>query len=389
MTQSVDAWSERLHKSASLATGLRHFGDTHYHEALKLLLRSLAKAPDSDGSVRANADQLIIGLLISRLYSEAGWARSPACLVRTPASPIIITGLPRTGTTLLHKLLATDPQLQGLEAWLAGGPVPRPPRSTWSSLPQYRMTAWAVEGRYRKSPEFRAVHSTAADEVDECFLLLAQDFASPVFTQLAVVPEYEEWLASADMRPSYQRYANNLKLIGFNEPGRRWVLKDPLHLAQLDAVFEVFPRATIVLTHRAPAEAVASTCSLTTRLYSSAVVSDLTAIGPKVCAHWSDALDRCERSRAGNESRFCDVDYRRLVREPLEVVRDIYRHCGLTLSAQAESRMAGWLAQHPQGKHGRHRYSLEEYGLDEPMVERAFGHYLGRFAKLGFDRPAT
>jgi hypothetical protein len=384
MTQitDIDTWFDSLHRLARLATGFDDFGDSRYQDPLRRLLRALAADPGFRGPKRASIEQLLIGLLISRQHSEAGWARAPRTLLQPVRAPLFITGLPRTGTTVLHKLLAVDPQLQGLEAWLAGSPTPRPPRATWEQNPQYRMSVWAVERRYQNSPGLRAVHSTAADEVDECFMLLAQDFVSRSFAQLASVPEYDAWLANADFRPAYQRYANNLKLIGGHEPDRRWLLKDPLHLPHVGALLDVFPDAFVVLTHRAPAAAVASACSLTTKLYPPELVEDRQLIGAQVSRFWSEAVAHCEQVRATQDERFIDIDYRQIVADPVGVVRTIYSRCGLELSPQVEQRMAAWLAANPQNKHGQHRYTLADFGLDKAAVEAQFADYLHRHPYL-------
>ena len=175
---------------------------------------------------------------------------------------MFVTGLPRTGTTALHRLLTADPAHQGLELWLTEMPQPRPPRDTWADNPVFQHIQAAYEQHHVEHPEFMGVHYMAADQVEECWQLLRQSMRSVSYECLAHLPAYSAWLGGQDWTGAYRRHRRNLQLIGLPDPGRRWVLKNPSHLFALDAMLRVYPDALIIQTHRAPRAAIASMCSL-------------------------------------------------------------------------------------------------------------------------------
>jgi hypothetical protein len=176
--------------------------------------------------------------------------------------PIFVTGLPRTGTTALHRLLTADPGHQGLEMWLIEVPQPRPPRDSWPADPVFQQLQAAFEQHHVAHPEFMGVHYMAADQVEECWQLLRQSVRSISYECLAHLPGYSAWLRGQDWTAAYRRHRRNLQLIGLNDAGRRWVLKNPSHLFALDAVLQVYPDALVIQTHRDPRTAIASVCSL-------------------------------------------------------------------------------------------------------------------------------
>src|SRR5581483_10110935 len=215
---------EDLHASASKITGLDDFGDDPYADGLAVLLESYARdarlTPAGNKMMRA----FLRGALAGRLLSQAAWQRHPEHAEVRIERPIFVTGLPRTGTTALHRLLTADPAHQGLEVWLAEVPQPRPPRETWPDDPIFQAIQSGYEQHHVEHPEFMGVHYMSADIVEECWQLLRQSMRSISFECIAHLPTYSAWLEAQDWTPAYRRHRRNLQLIGLPDADRRWVL---------------------------------------------------------------------------------------------------------------------------------------------------------------------
>ena len=371
-----------LEASATKLTTLTDFGGDEYREGLAVLLRSYAEDEELTELGRKVKRAELRGALVARLMSQAGWAAQPSVADIPVERPIFVTGLPRTGTTALHRLLAADPAHQGLEQWLCEAPQPRPPRSTWAENPVYQHVAAGFEKFYAANPDFAGVHYIAADTVEECWQLLRQSAMSVSYESLAHLPTYSAWLAAADWTEAYARHRRNLQLIGANDAGKRWVLKNPSHLFALDALLAVYPDAIVVQTHRDVRTALASSCSLSalaTAGYSERFVG--ATIG-------RDQLDLLARGastvpwRPGTgtmPAHFYDVDHRDLARDPVGTVEAVYRHFDLPWTPAVRAAVE---AEDVAGRSGArapaHRYSLADFGLDPDEVDEAFGPYIAR-----------
>ncbi len=366
---------EDLHAWASGATGLSDFGDDPYRDGLGVLLESYARdaALTPQGARAARA--MLRGALTARLRCEEAWRRHPEHAAVPVERPIFVTGLPRTGTTALHRLLTADPANQGLELWLTDSPRPRPPRETWAGDPEYRAAQAAYERHHVRHPEFMGVHYMSADMVEECWRLLQQSMRSVSFECLAHLPAYSAWLAAQDWTPAYERHRRILQLVGLGDPGRRWVLKNPSHLFALDAIMEVYPGALVVQTHRDPVTAMASMCSLAAQAtagWSEAFTGAV--IGRDQLDLWSRGLGRFRAARARHDpARFFDVRYEEFVRDPLGTAEAVYAHFGLSLRDAARTAMA---RLHEESRSGEarpsHRYELSGFGLTPEEVEARF-----------------
>src|SRR6202042_1501262 len=225
-----------LHASAAKITGLADFGADDYRDGLAVLLESYARDAGLTPQGRRVKRSFLRGALVARLLSEAAWAASPDYARVVIERPIFVTGLPRTGTTALHRLLTADPAHQGLEMWLTQAPGPRPPRDTWADNPVFRQIQAGFDRHHVEHPEFMGVHFMAADQVEECWQLLRQSVRSISYECLAHLPAYSRWLSGQDWTAAYRRHRRTLQLIGLPDPGRRWVLKNPSHLFALDAL---------------------------------------------------------------------------------------------------------------------------------------------------------
>jgi hypothetical protein len=374
LSDSVGA-AEDLHAEAAQATGLADFGPDDYTDGLAVLLASLDRDADLTPRGRKVMRAMLRGALTARLFSEAAWRAHPEYARVAVDRPVFVTGLPRTGTTALHRLLTADPAHQGLELWLAEVPQPRPPRPTWADNPVFRYIQAACERHHAVHPEFMGVHYVAADQVEECWQLLRQSMRSVSWECLAHVPSYSAWLRGQDWTGAYRRHRRNLQLIGLPEAGRRWVLKNPSHLFALDALLAVYPDALIVQTHRAPEVAIASVCSLAAQ--ASAGWSGTFAgavIGRDQLELWASGLERFSAERARHDpAQFCDVRYQDLVRDPLGTVESVYGHFGLPLSGSAADAIRDLVAGDAGQSRSAHRYTLGAFGLAEEKVVERFG----------------
>jgi hypothetical protein len=372
---------QELHRAAAEATGLDDFGDPGYLSGFRILLRAFDDDPKLTETGRQFARALFIGTLVARLHTQRGWAEHPSALRQRIERPLVIMGIPRTGSTALHKLLSRDPQFQALERWLTETPMMRPPRERWDKLPAYRACVAGLEAFFSTMPDMRKAHDMVADEPDECLEVLRQSFVSNRLASSAYVPSYDQWFQQQSERESYTRYVGVLRLIGANEPEKRWLLKNPGHLAQIDALLEVMPDACVVQTHRDPAKAIPSLCStlyMSHRMFEGdATRADV--IGPRECAYWVRALAQTETARRKHASQFFDVDHRDFVADPMRVVNSIYAHFDLQMSETAKQRMLRWIEAPTTSKFGEHTYGLQGFGLTEAVLKEQFFHYRDRY----------
>ena len=368
---------EDLKVSAVKTVGLDDFGsdDDNYIEALSVLLDSYRRDAGFTELGSKMSRFFLRNALVARLLSEASWKQHPGYLDVSITAPIFVTGLPRTGTTALHRLLCGDPRHQGLELWLAEFPQPRPPREAWPQNPVFAQLDARFKKAHEENPDYTGLHYMTADEVEECWQLLRQSVHSVSYETLAHVPTYARWLAGQDWTKPYQRHRRNLQLIGLNEPEKRWVLKNPSHLFALDALFAIYPDALVIQCHR-PAETImASMCSLaqhTTDGWSHNFVG--ATIGADALETWSRGLERFNAVRAmQNPAQFCDVDYFELIRDPISTVANIYQHLGIELTDDARAAIERTDEESKQGPRApKHEYSLADYGLTTDQVKERF-----------------
>src|SRR4051812_13977764 len=378
MTARTDVGTvDDLHASAVKACGLDDFGvdDDNYREALGVLLDSFQRDAELTELGSKMNRFFVRNALVARLVSEAAWKQYPQHANVSIERPIFVTGLTRTGTTALHRLLAGDPRHQGLELWLAEFPQPRPPRETWSENPVFQQLDAQFTKAHNENPDYTGLHYMTADDVEECWQLLRQSLHSVSYESLAHVPTYARWLSEQDWTPPYQRHRKNLQLIGLNDAEKRWVLKNPSHLFALDALMATYPDALVIQTHRPVETIMASMCSLAQHTSDGWSTNFSGAqIGADSMDTWSRGLERFNTSRAKYDSaQFCDVDYRDLIADPMGTVAEVYRHFGMTLTDEARKAMEDSHAQSQSGERApKHTYSLADYGLSVETVKERF-----------------
>ncbi|MCX4098707.1 sulfotransferase family protein [Nocardia sp. alder85J] len=365
---------EDLHFSATKVCGLEDFGIDDYTEALGVLLESFRRDADLTELGSKMNRYFLRGALVARALSEAAWRANPDYADTLVQRPIFVTGLPRTGTTALHRLLAADPGHQALELWLAEFPQPRPPRESWPENPVYRRLEAGFAQHHVENPEFMGVHYMSAADVEECWQLLRQTVKSVAYESLAYLPGYSQWLQRQDWTNAYVRHRKNLQLIGLHD-SRRWILKNPSHLFALDALMAAYPDALIVQTHRDPVTVMASSCSLSdhaTRGWSNTFTG--ACIGASQLELWSRGLREFTSARSlYNPAQFVDIDFAELRADPLGTVGRIYDAFGLTFTEAARTAMSALDEESRIGdRKPDHRYTLADYGLTEAQVRESF-----------------
>jgi hypothetical protein len=373
----------RLLDEARARTGLHDFGDDGFREPLRRLLESYEREARLTLLGRIAARQDTVRLLSNRLRLLDDRRRHPEIAAQSIRQPLFITGLPRTGTTLMHGLLAQDPANRAPLNWEMLFPSPPPGRPGARRDRRAEAAARQIRWFHRLAPDFQRIHPIGARMAEECLIITSHSFLSFQFQTSYRVPHYQAWLEAQDLRPAYRQHREFLQQLQWQAPPRQWVLKAPAHLYGIEAIFAAYPDAGVVLTHRDPLEVVASVASLHSVLrdtFSDGV--DPVEVGAEVCARWSAGITRALRDRDGGRvpaGRFADVMYTDLLRDPIGAVRRVYAQFDRPLTPAAEERMRRFLATHPKDKFGRHDYSLEQFGLDAATVREQFRDYRRRF----------
>jgi hypothetical protein len=367
-----------LIETAKRRCGLDDFGGGDFFEGISRLLDSCQREAELNliGRIVLRAD--LIRILCSRLFIQRDRKAYPSIVRQEIREPLFIVGLPRSGTTVLHTLLASDPDHRVPLTWEVMTPSPpthdNEKRRIQRAISSCNCFNWLA-------PTFRQVHPVGAELPQECVSLMAPTFMSDQFDAMYYAPSYRAWFFRQDLRPAYEYHRRFLQHLQVRQNARRWVLKAPTHMFALPSLLTVYPDALFVQTHRAPLDAMASVSSLITilrRVFSDAV--DPLTVCREAIDYWSKTLAKFLQERAVlAEHRICDVDYVEIHRDPLAVVRRIYGHFGWSLSQTVEERMRRALASQPEERHRLHRYDLSQFGVQEAESATRFAAYCDRF----------
>jgi NAD(P)-dependent dehydrogenase (short-subunit alcohol dehydrogenase family) len=372
---------ERLLDAARESTGLRDFGDLGFLGALTMLVDSVEREARLHPMGRAILRGRFISLLENRLRVEALYRERPEIDALPIGKPIVIAGLQRTGTTMLHRLLAADPNTRSLRSWEALHPAPLPGEGQRGSFRRKTEARVAEVALQAMAPDFFAIHPVEAAAPEEDILLLDHAFTSQTPEATLHVPSYAAWLEAQDLVPSYRYMERLLKVLLWQRGSAPWVLKTPNHMECLFALLTVFPGALIVQTHRDPQATMASFCSMVA--HGRGVFSD--EVDPReIGRHWlrkvRRMIDRTLAVRdAGAEASFIDISYYHLLADPIAQVRRIYARAGRTLEPDAEVAMKNALGRDTQHRFGRHVYRGDDFGLSRAGTDEAFEGYRARF----------
>lgn len=358
--------SAELIATAQRISGFTDFGGDEWREPFEVLIESINAEAGLNLFGRLMTRNDILMLLQARLGIEAAYREHPEIDDEIIDAPVFVTGLPRSGTSITFEILAQDPQFGSVRNWEMMFPYPPPERATYETDPRIERCQNLVTQWGRVTPTYRAMHEMGANIPNECILAYACTFLSEYLTALFQVPTYYQYLAASDMTPVYRYYKRMLKMLQWRNPRRHWLLKAPSHLGNLPVIFDVFPDARVVVTHRDPIKAFASNTDLLGTFYwmrsdqpfdASAFENLLTH--EAVAARLNQVIDWTESGRIPADRLF-HFKYATMIEQPIEGIRQLYREAGLTLTAEAEQRMRDYLAAKPQGKFGKHHYELGE-----------------------------
>jgi Sulfotransferase family len=363
-------------------TGLDDFGDTSFLEGFRVLLQAYKAEAEFNfvGQVCVHNDT--VRTLANRLRLVEDRRRHPAIAAEVIRRPLFITGLPRSGTTFLHALLAQDPDHRAPLVWEVMHPSPPPEAASYARDRRITTTARELKWLDLLMPDFKTVHLIDARLPQECIAITSHDFRSYTFESMYHVPSYRAWHDGQDKRPEYEFHRHFLQHLQWRCPGKRWVLKAPSHLLALDGLLKVYPDAGIILTHRDPLKVLPSCASFTEVLrqaFSDHV--DKVSLAQEVQQRWEEGCGLAVRYRQMPElqQQIFDVRYPELLQDPLSMVQRLYAHFGLELTPAATAAMQRFLQANPKNKGGVHRYSLEEFHLNPAEERRRFQFYLDFF----------
>jgi hypothetical protein len=367
-----------LHEQSSALTGLTDFGDPAYLQAFNKWLEGFDESGMIDVETGRSAllDQIRLRL-DSRLQAQDQLKKNPEISSFDIKAPIFILGLPRSGTTILQHMLSRDEQLQTLQYWLGSRPIPRPARQTWRDYPVFHEVQGTIDSIFEASPQMRSMHYMAADEAEECRLLLEPTFASPCLATYSHLESYQAWLNGQDLTAQYEYYRDLLKLIGLHEPDKTWLLKCPHHSPHLDSLFKVFPDARIILTHRNPLDIIPSTCSLSGAFVRMFEGNNYDPVywGKRFLSDWDYQLRCLLKARDERPEQFYDFRFAQFGKDPIGSISQVYDHFGLDLDGDTADSLKDWLDANPKGKHGDYDYNAEDFGLTAGMINERFNYY--------------
>jgi len=373
--------ADQLENGACSATGLGDFGSPYYREGLERTVEALNDEAELNELGRVMQHATISNALMQRLKIVDAYKQHPEIADEIVEGPVVVLGLPRTGTTALSQLVAADPQFRSLRTWESQAPTPPPEAATQHSDPRIAQAADGIAMIEQMFPDFRATVNSEAEAATECQDLMGMSFRTFHFDGVVRVPGYVEWLMRSDMRETYVFHRDVLKLLQWHCKPNLWHLRTPVHMFALEAFVEAYPNAKFLWSHRDPAKVLGSVCSLIAYIRSwSSDRKDPEELGAEQLAWWAEGTRRAMafRQKFGDE-RFVDVSFADLQADPVNTVAAGYQQLGLTFTDSARARIREWADSHKPGHRGTHTYDLADYGLTPDQVREAFGDYIAAY----------
>ncbi len=375
---------DELREAAERKAGFSDYGSDSYLAGLEVLLYSLEHEANLNANGWREMRERIVNALANRL-TVVGWEKAHPDLAAAPIeSPIVIIGLPRTGSSILHETLAAAPGMRTPLIWeVRDLSLVRPATDAQSDV-GIRDANAAIARKNQLAPGYAAIHYEDAQIPMECLGLLVIDLVTVQFSTVLHAPTYREFILNHDARETYQWHRRALRLLQASNPGARWVLKAPMHSLFLGALLETYPDARVIQTHRDPVRSLGSLCSLTETLRRA--WSDHVPIkeqSPGDVAYVGEVIQRAvdyRRDHAFDEARYCDVAFKDFMGDPATTLARIFTHCGMAFTAEARAATLGYLEQRPREKYGKHSYDLEQFGLSPEALTPQFADYSARFA---------
>jgi Sulfotransferase family len=373
--------SDALHARAIADTGLDDFGPDDYRERLDVYLAALHDIDGMHGPGLVNFFGQLSQWLKNRLLLTDLLTRHPEIHDIELLPPVVIAGLPRTGTTHLHNLLAAAPAFRTLPYWESFEPFPLPAEAGVEPDPRAARMEVAVSVMNMLMPHFALMHEMTTEHVHEEIQLLANDFSTMFMETLAYVPRWRDYYLAHDQTSTYEYMATQLKALQFLRGGRRWLLKSPQHLEQLPVLAQVFPGVAVVCTHRDPVPVALSMVAMLTysaRMHRSPVPVE------QIATEWIDRLELMLGALARDRDviapeRSIDVTFDEFMADELGVAERVFGLVGEPVTDDARTGMADYLAGHQRGRLGRVVTSCEMFGLNENDLRARFAPYVSRF----------
>ena len=367
---------------AKSETGLSDLGEPLFFEGLNRLIDSINNEANLN-EIGIQAQPIRIqGLLTNRLRFEEDLKKFPEILDQEIIAPIVIVGLPRTGSTMTHRLLASDPNHTAMLWWEGRYPALLPGEKRGDIETRMELGKAEVDAVVAASPEALDIHPWDYKGADEEILLLEHNFLSTVPESFMALPSYSKWIEEQDHTLAYEDLKKFIQYLQWQNPGRekkRWVLKSPHHLGFIDKMISVFPDAKIIQTHRDPIKTVPSFCSMCANLFEPLTTNfDKVFIGK----HWSNkltrALNHCMNISEQHPDNFLDLEFLNMIKDPIDEMKKIYEFIGEPFGEKTEVAMEAW---REENKHemGAHKYSLEEYDLTESQINDNFAKYQQKY----------
>ena len=389
MTHDVEALDVDgvLRTASERAGGLDDLGDGpggSFMEGLGRFVDSLATEGQLNDIGRIISNERMLLHTVNRLNYVEDRKRFPEIATQEIVRPVFIIGMPRTGTTILHDILACDPRSRAPMTWEVMFPSPPPEAATFDTDPRIAQCAATMPDRDMQLPGFDAIHPMGPQLTQECVVLMGETMCTPLFHNQFRVPTYEDWVdTDADWRSVYEFHHRQLQHLQARNPGDRWVLKTGAHLWGLDQLLETYPDARIVFTHRDPVKSMTSYSSLTSivRRVGSDEVDPI-----EVADDWIGRLRRVllrgieiRQAREYPDAIFYDMYFPDFISDQFSEVEKIYEALDLPMSGEGADVMKAFIDDNPPGKHGIHRYSPEEFGVDPVQVRAEFRTYIEHF----------
>ena len=368
-----------LVRAAVKETGLTDFGNSYHREGLLRLLESVENDAALHLSGQVAIREVIVGSLINRLLLTEAYKQTPENFRKPLRPPIIVLGLPRSGTTFLHRLLAMDPAHRAVPWWELARPVPGADSDEQSDR-RRQVFQKKLHRRQKMSPDLDRKHYTRVDSPEECIWLLANTFLSPLFWAFAPVYGYLDWYKNQNRLQAYYEYRLLLQVLQAVDPTRRLALKSSTHTGAVETLLQTVPGALLIQTHRNPVETSASLASFFYSLHSRTTERlDVRRMTEAILSFHEHQISRNLATRDTHPGSLFDVYYDRLVADPIGTVRDIYDHYDLAWSEEFAERLNYYVQQNPRNKHGAHQYAPEDFGQTGDAISERFAAYIERF----------
>ena len=376
---------ESLLAAARKNTGLDDFGEDRFLTPLRVFLRAAEEEAGLSTFGRVATRGFVVQLLSNRLLIEDQIKRHPEILDTPVERPVIIAGLPRTGTTHLHNLISADPSFRSLPYWESLEPVPLPTEAATPRVeddPRYQRCAKACEMQDWMMPEFKRMHEMEPDAVHEEIQILGIDFSTMMFETSHHAPSYKAWYRETDQTETYRYLYRILQVMQFlRDGGKRWVLKSPQHLEQLKPLLTVFPDATVVQTHRDP---LSITKSLLTMLAYGARINEKRPDPLQIGREWSVRIEDLLRGSIEGrvhvpEAQRMDVHFTDFMKDDVAMVEKVYARAGQPWTEASQQAIRDYMDAHPRGRYGSVEYHLDEFGLDAAERREALRFYSDHF----------